>query len=82
MVAEPLGLLQQKALGLERKPVSVEEVPGNQEGMHILAYREVHGPTKRLARRVPETLSDRLGASCEGGVEVDVGDVDEAHAPN
>ncbi len=81
VVAEAGGLLEQEPLRAEGEPAPVEEVPRDQEGVDVLADREVHGPSEGLPGGVPETAPDGLGAAREGGVQVDVGDVHETHAP-
>jgi hypothetical protein len=82
MVAEPLRLLQQEALGLERETVAVEEVSGDEKGVYVLANGEVDGASERLAGSVSESRSHGLGSPREGRVEVDVGNVQEAHGAN
>ncbi len=58
---------------------SVEQVPGNDHGIHLVVEGHVHGTTKGLAGGFPEALPDPGRTAPEGGVEMNVGEVEDAH---
>ena len=74
-------LPQEEALGLEGEPLPVEEVAGDEDRVDVLADRQVRGPAERFAGGVTQASAHLLGTARECGVEVDVGDVQEAHGP-
>lgn len=65
VIAESLGLLKKEALRLERKPLTVEKIAGDQEGVHIFANGEIDCVAERLSGGVAQPLPDRLGSSGE-----------------
>ncbi len=80
VVGQAAHLLQEEALGLEGEALVVEEVPGQQHGVDVFPDGQVHPRLEGVPGRLAEAAPDGLGASGEGGVQVDVGQVDEAHA--
>jgi hypothetical protein len=82
VVGESCCLLEEETLGREGEPIAVEEVPGDEERVHLLTNREVHRPTEGLPGRLAEAPPHGLGTTGEGRVEMDVGHVQEAHEPN
>ena len=82
VIPETLGLLEEEALGLERESITVEEIPRDEQGVHVLTDRGVDGVSECLAGGLPESGPHVGGASGESGVEVYVGDVQEAHGPS
>ena len=67
VITQALGLLEKEALGLEGEALAVEEIPGDQEGVHVLPDREIDGVSERLARGVAEAspdASDRPEKKC------------------
>ena len=82
VVTQAARLFQEKALGTEREPLTVEEIARHEERVNILSNREIGGPPERFPRGLTEPPPHGLGAARERGVEVDVGDVHEAHEPN
>ena len=63
VIAEALSLLEKEALGLEREPLAVEEITGDQEGVHVLVNREIDGIAERLTGCVAEPLPYPLGSA-------------------
>ena len=82
VVTEPLCLLQQEALGLKREAVSIEQVARDQECVDVLSDRYVDRITKRHTGRIAKSRPHVRGASRESGVQMYVGDVQEAHGPS
>ncbi len=63
VIAEALSLLEKEALGLEREPLAVEEITGDQEGVHVLVNREIDGIAERLTGCVARAVAvpSRIG---------------------
>ena len=79
VVTQAARLLQKEPLRREGETLGVEQVPCHQKGVDILAHGQVHGGPEYLAGRLPEPFAYGLGATGEGRVEMDVGDMDETH---
>ena len=76
-LGQPAELGQQESLAFEGKAASVEEVAGDQHRVHLLADGGVHAPGKGLACSMPQAIAHLVRPAGEGGVEVDIRDVDE-----
>ncbi len=74
---QPAELGQQESLALEGPAASVKEVAGDQHRVHLLADSGVHAPGKGLACSMPQAIPHVVRPTGEGGVEVDIRDVDE-----
>jgi hypothetical protein len=79
VVAETVSLVQQKPLGGKGEELSVEEVPGHKEGLDVLSDGQVHGSTEGLSGSFAESPSNGLGAARKSCIQVDIGQMDEAH---
>jgi hypothetical protein len=80
VVSEAPHLIEQEAFGAQRKPVEVEQISRDQERVYLFAHGQVDRATERLARGLAEALANRLRATRERRIQMDVGDVYEAHA--
>ena len=78
-VREHAELFEQEALGGKRRAGAVEEVSGDQHRVDFLGDREGHAPGEGVTRYLPEPVPHVFRAAGEGGVEMNVRDVDEAH---
>lgn len=82
LIAEPGGLLEQKALRRKRQALAVEEVTCNEKRVYVFAYGKVDRAAERLPRGVAQASPDRLRATRERGVEMNIGDMHETHVAN
>ena len=55
---EPVNLVEQEALSLERKAIAVEEVSCDQKSVDVFTNCEVDSSAERISRRFAQSTSD------------------------
>jgi len=65
VIVEARGLREKKSFRLEGKPLSVEQVPRDQERVGVLSNREVDGVVKGLTGRLTKPFPDFFGTAGE-----------------
>ena len=76
---QAMQLLEQKAFGLKREPLVVEEVACDQYHIHTFGKRQIDQPPKGQARCVSQLLADRLRPARARRVQMYVGRMNKAH---
>jgi len=70
-------LPQQEALAAERQTRPVEQVAGDENRVDLFGHRGVDTPRERFASGFAQPASHFFRPAREGGVEVNIGDVNE-----
>jgi hypothetical protein len=81
-VAQTVHLPREVGSRAEVRPVSVEEITGDQERVGLLVDRQIDEVCERCARGEAQLLDGRSVVASEsphGAIEVDVGCVNEFH---
>jgi hypothetical protein len=76
---QPREFGYQKPLGPKTKPLTVEQIAGNQDDVNSFINRTIDGPAERRAQRRSQSLANLSGAAPEGGVQVRIGEVQQLH---
>lgn len=70
---------KEEPLGSPGEEFAVKEVSRHQYGVHLFGQGELDGPREGVAGGFPKGVPEFGGAPDEGGVEVQVGQVEETH---